>query len=458
MSDAAPGKPVETVSRRRYLRERRAKEEAESLLEAKSRELWEVNEALRVQAARLEEAVRERTEDLQSAKVAAEAANQAKSAFLAMISHDIRTPLNGILGLASSLCETLDVPELRDQAQLIHASGQSLLGLLNDILDLTKIEARQMDVEAIPVDLLALLEEVRGLYVLRAEGKGLALTVDLDPAARAVVLTDPTRLRQVLGNLLSNGVKFTDSGHVRLGVHYDGAVLTIQVEDTGMGVPEDRQDRLFETFAQTDASITRKFGGSGLGLAISRQICRLMGGDLVYRPGPQGGSCFELTVRAARAPDTEARRAPPADAGLDSDRVLKARRWRVLAAEDNMTNQKVLALMLKRYGLSLTMVPDGQQAVAAHCGAPYDLILMDVNMPEMDGLEAAAMIRQFEKAHDLPRVPIIALSANAMTHQVAAYLREGIDAHVAKPIKRDLLARCMARYLMDGVPAENQPQ
>lgn len=434
----------DSVSRRRYERERLARKEAERLLEARSRALFEANAELKAQAQALEQAVRDRTQELERSKTAAESASAAKSGFLAMISHEIRTPLNGVLGMATALVES-DLPhEQREMAEIIQNCGVSLLELLNDLLDLSKIEAHKMEMEERDFDLDALCHEILQVYEPRAESKGLRLELRQGEGARGWQRSDPTRLRQVLTNLVSNALKFTARGQVEIDLSRDGDLLCVQVCDTGPGVPPERRARLFEAFTQGDASITRKFGGTGLGLTISRRICRLLGGDLVYRPAPGGGACFVASLRVSDArPRTASLPHNPDMAEV----ILRARRWRVLVAEDSDTNQRVLQLLLRRYRLTLDMVGDGAAAVEAHCTTPYDLILMDVNMPVMNGLEAAAMIRQVEIARELRRVPIVALTANAMTHQVSSYLTQGIDAHVAKPIRREELVACMGRLL-----------
>ena len=434
------------VLRRRYDRERAARKEAERLLEGKSRALFEANAALQAQAAALEEAVQERTRELEQAKTAAESASAAKSGFLAMISHEIRTPLNGVLGMATALVESDELQgEQREMAEIIQSCGLSLLELLNDLLDLSKIEAHKMEMEERDFDLDALCHEVRQVYEPRAESKGLDLRVRQDARARGWISSDPTRLRQVITNLASNALKFTATGGIHIDLRRKGEVLEIEVRDTGPGVPPERRDRLFEAFTQTDASITRKFGGTGLGLAISRRICRLLGGDLVHEPAPEAGARFIARVKVRDAQP----RPRSADTSVDAaEAVLMARDWRVLVAEDSETNQRVLSLLLRRYPLRIDMVDDGAEAVEAHFAEAYDLILMDVNMPVMNGLEAAAMIREVEAARELRTVPIIALTANAMTHQVSSYLRQGVDAHVAKPVRREELIAVMARLLL----------
>lgn len=451
MDGESPRQAGGPVSRRRYQRERLAREEAETLLDIKSRALFEANEALKVQAATLEDQVRERTADLARAKAEAERANDAKTAFLAMISHEIRTPLNGVLGMAEAMSDTDLGAGQRDMLDVMTASGQALLSIINDILDLSKIEAQQLEVEEIEFDLHELLDGVVRLYSHKAEEKGLDFQREFRFDAGARIRSDPTRLRQVVSNLVSNAIKFTTSGSVTLTAALEiapgagTAELVVRVTDTGPGVPLDKRDRLFKPFSQADASITRRHGGTGLGLWISRKICRLMAGDLVFSQGGDCGSVF--TARFAVGHGKAGAVARQVDLP-DAEAVLLSRPWAVLAAEDNRTNQLVLHHLLKRYPLVLTMVDNGAQAVSAYRDGQFDIVLMDVNMPVMGGLEAAAAIRDLETATGRPHCPVIALTANAMTHQVEEYIRRGIDSHVAKPVRREVLVRSMAELLL----------
>ncbi|MCT4608510.1 MAG: ATP-binding protein [Pelagimonas sp.] len=434
----------EGVSRRRYDRACRARAEAEALLEQKSRELFEANQALRQQAAQLETAVRERTAELQAAKTAAEQANAAKSTFLAMVSHEIRPPLNGVLGMASVLVDTDLSDEQQHMADVMLSSGNAMLTLLNDILDISKIEAGQLEIEMRDFDLRALVTDTSETFRARADQKRLTLKIDCDSGLPRCARGDAHRLRQVLFNMLSNAVKFTEQGSVSLKVWGLGDMLFFRVRDTGIGVPKDRRHRLFQSYAQADSSVARTFGGTGLGLSIARKVCQLMGGDVIYAPAPGGGSDFVASIRYQPAQGdiaTESVRASYQD-------VLGAQRWRILAADDSGTNRKVLHLFLRRFDLVVDMVPDGREAVKRHLDTPYDLILMDVNMPILDGIEATQKIRAHEVATaGGAATPIIALTANAMTHQVATYLASGMDAHVAKPVRHEELFQTMAEQL-----------
>ncbi|WP_294225585.1 ATP-binding protein [uncultured Shimia sp.] len=440
--------PTDAVSRRRYLRERVAREEAETLLEGKSRELYEANQRLQKLLGTMEQAVRDRTSELEDARVAAESANEAKSAFLASMSHEIRTPLNGILGMAQALD---DSGLSDDQAKLVAIlgdSGRLLLALINDVLDISKIEAGKLEFEIIPYKLSDLVDGMRHHYQFRAEEKGLSFEAVLSKAAHCSVHTDPVRLQQVVGNLLSNAIKFTESGSVSLSIdlvpHRSGkAVLSLKVRDTGPGIPKSQQLRLFERFNQANTSVTRMHGGTGLGLAISRHICELMGGEVSLRSSLGAGAEFHAKVPV----DPAEERAVSVASVTAADAGRNLAGLRVLAAEDNRTNQIVLKHMLKKVGLTLEIVENGSAAVQAWKTGHYDMILMDINMPVMDGLEATRQIREIESRDMLEATPILAVSANAMVHQVAGYLSEGMSGHVAKPISRECLVQAMANAL-----------
>ncbi len=449
--DQSGGKQPSTVSRRRYERERRSREMAERLLEEKSRELWDVNQALEARKANLEAAVVERTADLEAARTAAESASAAKSAFLAMISHDIRTPLNGVTGMAQALRDTGLSREQDEIVEVILSSGDVLMALLNDVLDLSKIEARQMDLEAISFDLDALVDDVAHLFAGIAREKELRLECNKHFGSPCWVKGDPTRLRQVLHNLLSNALKFTSTGKVVLSATHEKGQLLVTVDDTGPGVRAEKQGLLFSAFSQAEASIARRHGGTGLGLAISRELCRMMEGDLSYADSPLGGARFTAT---ARVPDAE-ENVRLSLANIDPAAVLTARPWRILVAEDNRTNRRVLELLLKPFQLDVKMVENGRQAVDAWSEGAFDMLLMDINMPEMSGSEATSTIRAIEKERGLAPVPIVALTANAMKHQVADYMNVGFDAHVGKPVRRNDLAASMVRLLANASVASN---
>ncbi|MEH6675855.1 ATP-binding protein [Phenylobacterium sp.] len=360
---------------------------------------------------------------------AAEAANAAKSTFLATMSHEIRTPLNGVLGMAQVMARDELTLSQRERLDVIRQSGEALTALLNNVLDLSKIEAGQMEIEAIAFDLGALVRSARSAFATLAADKGLDLSLDIAPSACGIFEGDPTRLRQVIYNLVANAVKFTDQGQISLGAEAGPEGVRIWVADTGPGLDEAQQARLFARFAQLDASTTRRHGGTGLGLAISHELCALMGGTLGVVSTPGTGSVFTLVLPLPRLRDAE----PQAclEPGTP-DTALGG--LRVLAAEDNSVNQVVLRALLAPLGIEPVMVADGAAALAAWEAGDWDLVLMDVRMPVMDGLAATREIRAREQAQSRRRTPIIGLSADAMAHQVDELLAAGMDSHVSKPI------------------------
>ena len=370
---------------------------------------------------------------LAASRYEARAATQAKSAFLAMMSHELRTPLNGVLGMVHALATTSLDARQRAHLDVIETSGRSLLLILNDILDLSKIEAGRLEIETVAFGLTQLLENLVALWGPLAAEKGLTLTLDLDPNVPAWVAADPTRLRQVITNLLSNAVKFTDQGSISLRVRDagDGRFL-FEVIDTGAGIPDIVQTRLFTDFSQADATTSRRFGGTGLGLSISRRLCRLMGGDLVVSSVQGTGSTFRaLVVLGVAEPN-------PVEVEAES---MELPCLRVLAVDDNAANRAVAEALLSAMGLSVTLASDGAEALEVLKHQAMDLILMDVNMPVMGGIEALRAIRRGEAGD--PHIPIIALTADAMIGDRERYLAEGFDDHLAKPIEPTALIQAL---------------
>ncbi len=386
-------------------------------------------------------------EALSLARDAAEAANRAKSEFLANMSHEIRTPLNGVIGLTQALARTDLTPDQREMLDLIQSSGQTLQVLLSDILDLARVESGRLELADEPFDLSRAVHDAAQLYSAPATGKGLQFFVEIDPAAAIWVRGDVVRLKQVLTNLVSNAVKFTARGFVSLtasvGKKADGSpLLRFTVEDTGVGFDHTVKSRLFTRFEQADGTITRRFGGTGLGLAICRQLAGLMDGDLDCESEPGGGSAFILTLplRPAKAPaplqtpDTMAE-LPAGQAGP---------RLRVLIADDHPTNRKVVELILAQAPVDLVSVEDGAQALAACRTQSFDLILMDMQMPVMDGLTAVREIRQHEVAFGVSRTPIVMLTANALPDHIIAGREAGADHHLSKPFDAAALLALVA--------------
>ena len=381
--------------------------------------------------------LKKREEALTRARDAANAANQAKTAFLATMSHEIRTPLNGVLGMAQVMAaDPLPEPQ-RERLEIIRQSGETLLTLLNDILDLSKIEAGKLELEKADFNLEALARSTYSGFSALAAQKGLGYDIDIAPDAAGLFHGDSTRVRQILSNLISNALKFTSHGSVVVRARRENGTLQLSVADTGIGIAQEALARIFDKFVQADSSTTRRYGGTGLGLSICNQLARAMGGsiEVVSREGSGTTFTVSLPLPFAGASQDTAKQAASGPAALPSG----PRALRVLAAEDNEVNQRVLAAFLGQIGVKPVIVPDGRKAVEAWEGGQWDLVLMDIQMPELDGRQATAMIRQREAETGRARTPIIALSADVMSHQLAEYDGFDIDGVLAKPINSALL-------------------
>jgi signal transduction histidine kinase len=382
-----------------------------------------------------------RARELEEARDRAESASRSKSEFLANVSHEIRTPLNGVLGMTEILLDGEKAADRREGLELIRTSATSLLHVLNDILDLSKLDAGRIEIEVEPFAVREVVERAIAPFALTLRAKGVDLDVAVAPCVPEWVAGDPGRLRQVLANLLSNAAKFTERGRVELAV---GACavpagrtrLRFRVADTGIGIPAHRLGAIFEPFVQADGSTTRRFGGTGLGLTIASRLVAKMGGALEVESREGVGSSFSFEVELATA-------AAPAVTAPEAGPPRRVRPLRILVAEDAPVNQTVIRRLLQKEGHDVTVVENGRLAVAAATSEPYDVVLMDVQMPEMDGLAATEAIRAGETASGA-RVPIVALTAHALGGDRERCLAAGMDGYLTKPVRREELARVLA--------------
>ncbi|CAN5491470.1 ATP-binding protein [soil metagenome] len=418
---------LSNMTRGVVMRELRARLAAEALNRQIEQELA-TNQTLRIQA--------------QDLARAADTANRSKTEFLATMSHELRTPLNGVLGMAQAMSvDPLSKPQ-RSRLVTIQDSGRALLGIINDVLDISKIEAGRLELSPSVFNMAGFAEDLAAVYGGLAQERGLEFSLEITPEAKGWRRGDEVRLRQVISNLLSNALKFTEAGSVTARIDADGDLLKVSVTDTGLGIASERAPQLFDKFVQADASTTRRFGGTGLGLSICREILSLMGGEIDFTSTAGVGSCFSFTTPLVRAETPTAFAQPDAEPSFDEA-------LRVLVADDNPTNRLVIRTLLEQFGIETVTVDSGAAAIEAWEGGTWSAILMDIHMPGMDGLEATREIRAREQASCRAHIPIIAVTASVLSHETDAYFAAGMDDFIAKPIELSrllaILEACLSR-------------
>ena len=410
--------------------------------------LAESQQQIRQHQELLEQRIQERTEKLEETMHGAQAASEAKSEFLANISHELRTPMNGIIGMIDLTLETPLTGEQAENLKTAQRCAYSLLSLLNEVLDLSKIEAGKMTLEKIPFELRALLRDCVKSHETMAARKGVTMEGDISPNLPEHVIGDPLRIRQIVGNLLSNAAKFTEHGSVVL--RADGSQnesgdlrLKLAVCDTGVGIPSDKLDQIFDKFTQADGSISRKYGGTGLGLAITRKLVELHSGEIGVASEVGVGTTFQVTLSSGISVN-HARRESAKGSQIAAPPPAIEDPARILVVEDNHVNQKVVSAVLRKHGFAVEIANDGREALSQLEAADFDLVLMDVQMPVLDGLEATGLIRQNARWNGLP---IIAMTAHAMNGDRERCLAAGMDGYIAKPVHPTDLVQAIEQFL-----------
>ncbi|MDP1724994.1 MAG: ATP-binding protein [Alphaproteobacteria bacterium] len=420
-----------------------SKEELEILLENVTAALENKTKELEKVLKDQEKIISTKTEELRKALDLAQEANKAKTSFLATMSHEIRTPMNGVLGMISLLLDTPLNEEQQSFARIVESSAKTLLEIINDILDISKLEAGKVTLEIIPFMIKDLIESVRVLTQELAGKKKLVFKIEIDPEIPSTLLGDPTRLRQVVLNLVTNAIKFTEKGSITIQIKKhnefdDRFGIYFEVIDTGIGISKKNQTKLFAQFSQVDSSITRKYGGSGLGLAICRNLVTLMNGEIGYESEEGKGSRFWFTSVFGKLDVAHKQKGNYVD-----EFDMQPQHLKILVAEDNEVNQLVIKTMLTKMGHDVTIAHNGLEAFNQVQNNVYDLVLMDMQMPVMDGLEATKQVRKLNG--DVRRVPIIALTANAMQGDREKCLEAGMNGYLSKPINKEELIAILSQ-------------